>query len=158
MVTAQQILRVKEIIFEHKHRVSVYMTRIITCLTERSVNHDMTKFESEELEPYAEAVDGFAKNAFGSPGYEELKRKLGPAVEHHYQLNRHHPEFFENGINDMDLVDMVEMLCDWKSATQNHVPHGNLEKSIQNAIDKYGMSPQLAQILRNTAKNFGLYE
>ena len=60
-------------------------------------------------------------------------------------------------VNDMNLVDVIEMLCDWKSATQNHpaIP-GDLKKSIEIASKKYNISPQLTRVLYNTAIDFGM--
>lgn len=60
-------------------------------------------------------------------------------------------------INDMHLVDLLEMLADWKAATQNHPKVlGNMENSLSYAVTKYKISPQLAQILWNTVMEFGM--
>jgi hypothetical protein len=37
---------------------------------------------------------------------------MAPALKHHYENNRHHPEHFKNNIDDMNLIDLIEMLCD----------------------------------------------
>ena len=58
-------------------------------------------------------------------------------------------------VNDMNLVDLLEMLCDWKSATMNHPEKpGDLSKSIQILGERYNISPQLAKVLYNTAHDF----
>ena len=55
----------------------------------------------------------------------------------------------------MNLVDLLEMLCDWKSATMNHPEKpGDLSKSIQILGERYNISPQLAKVLYNTAHDF----
>lgn len=60
-------------------------------------------------------------------------------------------------VNDMNLIDLLEMLCDWKSATLNHPEQmGNLKKSIEWATAKYKISPELAAILYNTARDYGM--
>ena len=46
-----------------------------------------------------------------------IDTKFKPAIDHHYANNRHHPEHWPNGINDMTLMDLIEMLADWKAAT-----------------------------------------
>jgi len=43
---------------------------------------------------------------------------MKPALEHHYALYRHHPEHFQNGIDDMNLIDLVEMFADWKASSE----------------------------------------
>ncbi len=51
----------------------------------------------------------------------------------------------------MTLVDIVEMLCDWKAASlrQNN---GNLLKSIEVNAQRFGYDDQLKNIFINTAK------
>ena len=73
------------------------------------------------------------------------------ALQHHYAANRHHPEHFTKGIDDMTLIDIIEMLCDWKAASlrQND---GNLLKSIEINAQRFGYDDQLKRIFINTAK------
>jgi len=156
MPTAHQIDRTKVIIYEHRDRLIKYLTRFICNLSERVAVHDDSKLDVEELEPYSSVIEEFGKHKFGSEGYEEIRKRLGPALDHHFKHNRHHPEHFETGINEMNLVDLIEMLCDWKAATKNTGGNGDLLASIQILSDKYKISPQLAQIMINTAKDFGL--
>jgi hypothetical protein len=55
---------------------------------------------------------------------------MGDGLKHHYAHNRHHPEFFgEDGVDGMSLVDVIEMLADWKAATEHH-DDGDLAKSL----------------------------
>lgn len=123
----------------------------------RGNRHDDSKLEPEELGHYVATIDEFEKYPFGSEGYNKAKESLGPAVLHHYKHNRHHPEHFEDGIDGMNLLDVIEMLCDWKAATQNHPENvGDMAKSIEWATKKYKISPQLAKILYNTARDFAL--
>ena len=53
----------------------------------------------------------------------------------------------------MNLVDIVEMICDWKAATLRH-NDGNLLKSIETNARRFGYDDQLKQIFINTAKMF----
>ena len=57
-------------------------------------------------------------------------------IEIHYAKNRHHPENHRNGIKDMTLVDLIEMLSDWKAATLRHAD-GNILKSIEDFDDEF---------------------
>lgn len=60
-------------------------------------------------------------------------------------------------VNDMNLIDLLEMLADWKAATLNHPESpGNMVRSLDYAVKKYGISPQLATILLNTIENYNL--
>jgi hypothetical protein len=75
---------------------------------------------------------------------------MKPALDHHYANNSHHPEHYKNGIDDMSLLDLVEMICDWKAASERH-NNGNIRKSIEVNGKRFEMSPQLIRIFENTA-------
>ena len=51
----------------------------------------------------------------------------------------------------MTLIDLIEMLCDWKAATVRN-KNGNIRKSIEHNADRFKMSPQLKQIFENTVR------
>ncbi len=120
-------------------------------LLDRSVNHDQSKLESPEAEIFGEHTPELAKTEYGSPEYEELLKKVQPAIDHHYSKNRHHPEHFPDGIRDMTLIDLVELICDWKAATERN-RNGNIRKSIEINAERYKITPQLRQILENTVR------
>ena len=41
--------------------------------------------------------------AYGSPEYKASLKELGPALEHHYKENKHHPEHWLNGIKVLEF-------------------------------------------------------
>lgn len=49
----------------------------------------------------------------------------------------------------MNLIDLLEMFCDWKAASERH-NDGNLRKSIEINATRFGMSPDLVSIFENT--------
>ncbi len=51
----------------------------------------------------------------------------------------------------MTLLDMLEMLADWRAAGERNA-NGNIRKSIDFNARKYNMSPQLVRIFENTVK------
>lgn len=53
-------------------------------------------------------------------------------------------------INHMTLIDLIEMLCDWVAAVERHAD-GDIEKSLTINQERFHISPQLQQILKNTA-------
>lgn len=125
---------------------------MIKELMERASEHDSSKLESPELEVIAAAPD-LSKLAYGTPEYEASLENIRPALEHHYSKNRHHPEFWVNGVNGMDLVDLIELLCDWEASSQRN-KNGNINKSIEINGKKYNISPQLVEILNNTVDRY----
>ena len=81
--------------------------------------------------------------------------ELGPALAHHYAANRHHPEHFANGVDGMNLFDVIEMLMDWKAATERMKDGGNIRRSLTINTGRFHLSPQTAAILRNTIEYMG---
>lgn len=138
---------------KHIENVRKYIRFITDRLTTRGIEHDRLKLESPEIELFTEYTPKLAEVTYGSPEYQECLNGLRPALEHHYAHYRHHPEHFDGGINDMTLVDLVEMICDWKAASQRH-NDGNLLKSIELNAQRFKYNDQLKQILINTAKLF----
>lgn len=136
---------------KHIERVRYYLRIITDKLTSRGISHDKTKLESPEVELFTEFTPRLAELKYGSEEYKESLANLKPALDHHYAHSRHHPEHFSKGINDMNLVDIMEMLCDWKAAGERQ-RDGNLLKSIELNAQRFGYDDQLKQIFINTAK------
>lgn len=138
----------------HIHRVQGLLGHFIRGLWDRGHRHDRSKLYSPEVELFTEFTGKLAKTTYGSEEYNSYKKAMKPALDHHYANNSHHPEHYKNGVEDMDLLDIVEMFCDWKAASERH-NDGNILKSIEINTERFGMSPQLRKIFENTAKNFG---
>lgn len=138
---------------KHIELVRKFIRLFTDKLTTRGVDHDRLKMKSPEVEIFTEFTPKLANTTYGSDEYKEFLEQMKPALEHHYANYRHHPEHFVDGVNDMNLIDLVEMICDWKASTLRH-NDGNLLKSIEINAQRFGMSEQLTQILINTAKLF----
>ena len=138
----------------HISMVQKFLHRFAVDLIARGEIHDQSKLESPEVEAFSEWTPKLAGSTYGSPEYEAARKAMGPALSHHYAKNRHHPEHFKDGVNDMNLLDLVEMFCDWKAATMRH-NDGNIRKSIAHNADRFGLSPQLVKILENTVDVVG---
>lgn len=138
---------------KHALRVGVLMGQPIAELTERSVRHDHSKTEDPELGIFNEYTPKLRESTYGSDEYQGYLAEMKTGLDHHYAVNRHHPEHFPNGIAGMTLVDLIEMLADWRAATERHAD-GSLVKSLAIQKDRFGISDQLAEILWNTARHF----
>lgn len=136
---------------KHIEKVRHYIRIFTDALTTRGIKHDASKLEEPELEVFTEVTPKLAQLTYGSDEYNESLKELQVALSHHYASNRHHPEHFSKGIEDMTLVDILEMLCDWKAASlRQH--DGNLLKSIEINAARFGYDDQLKKIFMNTAK------
>ena len=133
----------------HILNVQRCMNIVLLELIKRAEDHDATKLESPEAEGFAEVTHKLKGCEYNSEEYKAFLKLLKPALEHHYARNRHHPEHHKDGVEDMNIIDLVEMLCDWKAATLRN-RGGNLKKSIEANQDRFGISPQLSKILENS--------
>jgi len=135
----------------HIDKVREYLERAITELKKRGEEHDASKMEEPELSYFCTYTPKLKNLKYGSADYQDCLLRLAPALDHHYEHNRHHPEHFDNGIDGMTLVDLLEMLCDWKAATLR-TADGSMEKSLEHNRKRFKISDQLFNILRNTAE------
>ena len=54
---------------------------------------------------------------------------------------------------DADLIDLIEMVCDWEASTLRH-NDGNILTSIDKNQDRFGYSSDMAGCFKNTIKLF----
>lgn len=134
----------------HIETVRNFLNCVIKELLTRQETHDQSKMQTPEVELFDTYTSQLRGLTYNSPEYKESMNKLKLAIDHHNAVNKHHPEHYANGIKDMTLIDLIEMLCDWKAATLRH-NDGNILKSIDSNQQRFQFSDELKQILKNTA-------
>jgi hypothetical protein len=137
----------------HSLRVAELMGEPIKELIDRSVRHDLSKTREPELAVYDQVVPRLREATYDTAQYAATVAAMGEGLRHHYAHNRHHPEHFPDGINSMTLVDLIEMLADWKAATERG-QDGDLARTLQLNCERFGVSAQLMDILVNTARHY----
>lgn len=135
----------------HIKRVAQLLTEAAAELIRRANIHDESKLNSPEKEFFDEFTPKLKGTTYGSPEYTEFMKQLKIGLDHHYANNSHHPEHYENGVNGMDLFDLIEMFFDWKAATERH-QDGNIYKSLGINKTRFGISDQIIEIFFNTAQ------
>ncbi len=135
----------------HIKLVNEFLINFSIDLLHRAQVHDNSKLESPEKELFDEMTPILKTIRYGSEEYHESLKKLKPALDNHYAINSHHPQHYNNGIDGMTLIDLVEMYCDWKAAVLR-TKDGDINKSIDINTERFNMSAQLSQIFKNTAK------
>jgi hypothetical protein len=139
----------------HINRVATLMTQPITELITRAPQHDASKLNLPEKHTFDRMTPRLATTTYGTPEYAANLAEMKPALDHHYAHNRHHPEHFgAAGVNGMTLVDLIEMLADWKAATERHA-EGSLKRSLAIQASRFNLSAQTTDILTATARHFG---
>lgn len=134
---------------EHIDEVRKQIDIICDILKERGKNHDKSKLEDFEKPYFDENTENLAKEVYGSEEYKKSLEKLKPALEHHYKVNSHHPEHYENGIDGMNIYDIIEMWADWNAAVKRN-KDGDIRKSLEINSRRFNLSNQLINIFNNT--------
>lgn len=140
--TLAHIQRVRELLFDVREN-----------LFRRGIVHDASKLREPEKAAFDRA-SSLRHLTYGSPEYAQSKAALGDALAHHYAINSHHPEHHPNGVADMSLLDLLEMLVDWRAATERHAD-GDLGRSLAINRTRFGINDQLAAVLHRTAVELG---
>lgn len=148
---------------EHIERVRWFLNRAKVNLNARGEMHDKSKLLPPEVEAFDIATPKLAGLVYGSEEYKESLRDLGPALRHHFEVNDHHPEHFENGVRGMSLMALIEMLCDWRAASERTKQRTDDPEKVKTFADglayqkeRFGISDDLYEILLNTARELGM--
>jgi uncharacterized protein DUF5662 len=139
---------------DHIHKVQVWIEEVRNRLMIRAANHDNSKLVEPEKSGYDQLVMKLADVVYGTDVYRAALAEAAPTIAHHYAQNTHHPEHWPDGIAGMSLLDVVEMLCDWKAASER-TKQGSIAASLVHNKERFGISDQLYSILLNTVKELG---
>ncbi len=140
---------------KHIKRMQTLLWEAASELGRRGVYHDRSKFypiEKGPLDEMQRLIDEEGQAPYGSDEYKRRTALLGPMLEHHYANNSHHPEHYPDGVNGMDLFDVIEMFFDWKAASERG---GENDIGLTHSVERFKIDPQLASILANTAERLG---
>jgi len=150
--------------YDHILRVRHFIYEATANLQKRAAVHDQSKMHSPEVEAFDIATPKLAGLEYGSEEYKASLRDLGPALEHHFAENDHHPEHYgEKSIRGMSLMALIEMLCDWRAAservkqrTDDPTKVSSFETGLLFNKDRFGISDDLYEILLNTARELDM--
>jgi hypothetical protein len=142
--------------FMHIGKVQYFLSLCVADLVARSEKHDASKLDEPELSGYAGLAEAVKDLQYGSMAYRAAFQPFKTIIQHHYAANDHHPEHFGAGIDGMNLLQIIEMLADWKAASERG--GGDFAESLKVSVARFEIEPQLENILRNTAKYLGWME
>ncbi|MGE5438020.1 MAG: DUF5662 family protein [Syntrophothermus sp.] len=143
-----------EYTINHIKDVLKYMKFFAEHVVLRALLHDASKLLSPEKEIF-DRLAGKRKAKYMSKEYLENLEILKPALEHHYKNNSHHVQYYNDGINGMTLIDLLEHLCD-TIAVSNVDNDGDVIDSINKTHDRqfYDKDGLIKQILINTYNQY----
>ncbi len=133
----------------HIYRVGKLLAICNKNLFNKSCEHDKSKLEFPEKEIFDIYTPKLKGVTYGSDEYKKYMSEMKVAIDHHNENNSHHPEHFEDGISGMTLMDLTELICDWKAASERH-DDGDVYRSIEINQKRFGYSDELKAILKNT--------
>jgi hypothetical protein len=164
----------RPVIWQHIHSVNGFLSRVVVNVLGRMQKHDQSKLVTPEVEFFDRNVHKLKSLTYGSDEYKACLLDMSAGLKRHYSCNSHHPEFFAlndssgdvdsldadgnidpaklssgRAIRKMSLLDLTEMLSDWKAASMQH-ENGDIRKSIDINQKRFGYSDELKQILLNT--------
>lgn len=139
---------------EHIRQVAERLKNVCTELRDRGQFHDASKLGPDEKPIFDRVTPKLKGLVYGTDEYRASLKELGPALDHHYAVNSHHPEHYGAGVAGMDLLDLIEMYCDWAAATLR-TKDGDMSKGLEINAERFKIEPQLASILRNTWTRHG---
>ncbi len=139
---------------EHINKVQVRVAEVQANLDTRAAVHDRSKLQEPEKSVFDRMTPVLRTLTYGSDEYKASLVEMGEGLKHHYAANSHHPEHYPNGIAGMSLLDIIEMVADWKAAIER-VKDGSMEQSLPINFQRFGIDPQLAAILENTVRELG---
>jgi hypothetical protein len=137
---------------EHINRVKAKMEFFASVLATRGANHDSSKLKEPEYSGWL-AMDKEPRYPYGSKKYYDKMFRYKEVLEHHYSINSHHPEHFEDPSNQMDLIDLIEMLCDWFSYS-NDISWLEGYNTINSQCARFKLNDTIKHLLLNTFRNF----
>lgn len=137
----------------HIAEVQALLWAFADALDLRATKHDQSKLSDPEKEAFDVATPKLKAMTYGSDEYKQALADLGPALQHHYEANSHHPEHNPNGINGMGMIDLVEMFCDWIAATKRHAD-GDIHRSIELNQKRFGYDDGIRMLLANSVGTF----
>lgn len=126
---------------------------VIKSLEDRFTWHDSSKTCDPEKACYDKYIPMLQKAKYGSKEYYDIKKEMEKdGLNHHFQVNRHHPEHFENGISGMTIVDLVEYFVDtYAASTRSDTQYSAGVKMNQ---EKHKLPDELVQIFMNTVEAY----
>ena len=141
---------------KHIETVRYYMEMAMHILRGRGLAHDRSKFEEPEKTGFDLLTPEFREMEYGGPEWREVTQHplVKLAIKHHHENNSHHPQYYTNGIMGMSLFDMIEMLCDWKAATDRN-PNGNMRKNMIFNFQEFKIPHPMCVVLDKTALEMG---
>ena len=133
-------------ILMHGRLITSHLERLANVLRERATVHDLSKFSEDEFAGVVRINRIAREHEYGSPEYME-SIKESDALALHFSRNPHHPEHYPGGVDDMTLVDIIEMVADWKAASEAY-GQTSLEDALAIHAERFSLRDKHLYLIR----------
>jgi hypothetical protein len=120
-------------------------------LCRRGYVHDRSKLAEPEKATFDRVTEKLSSLTYGSEEYKAALAEMGPALDHHYAQEDHHPEHGDGTIGWMSLLQLTEMLCDWIAAGRRH-EDSDIHRSIDINAGRFGYGEEIRALLHNSVE------
>lgn len=104
----------------HITTVQKHLNKFVSRLQQRAIEHDLSKLSKDEFAGFVEVNQIARLYPYGSQEYKD-SLKDNQTIALHFSRNSHHPEYYiKHGVNDMTILDWIEMVTDWKAASETY--------------------------------------
>ena len=142
----------------HKAIVNKNFELFMAKLKERQAMHDVSKFQQDEFDGFAELDSEEVFKLYGTDEYQKrISENMG--IRLHYLRNSHHPEHFYadeanfgfsfSSMDVMKFTDILEMVIDWKSACETYGT--SFEESLEISMKRFLPSKYTEYMVRMIA-------
>lgn len=137
-------------ILKHQGLVRAHMGKLAQNLGNHALGHDLSKLGLDEFGGFVAVNRTAREHPYSSEEYK-ASLKGNAVIDLHFSRNRHHPEFHENGVADMGLLDIIEMVCDWKAASETY-GMTSFQDAMQTQVKRFGLTAEQLYLIGLIAK------
>lgn len=124
--------------YKHIELVKKLLSSCQIELMKRQFTHDVSKLEDPEFSMFVNTMYRLDTVEYGTPEYTQMiQEMLTIALNHHYEHNRHHPEFFNTNEPDLQINSHLTLI-NWAKSNACIMPDDiygweNLEQYLKYA-------------------------
>jgi hypothetical protein len=145
-IDSQDALQLVRTMTQHINLVQEGMLAVRQDLERRGLVHDRSKFSLDEFAAFTRINRAAREHLYGSPEYRAGLKAEAETVALHYKRNSHHPEHHEVPqwaephmwkAEQMGFLDIIEMVCDWRSAYLTYGSQGTWGENMDRQRERY---------------------
>jgi len=143
-IDPQDAIQLIRAMTQHVNYVQEGLLVIAQNLQRRGLVHDRSKFSADEFAAFTRINAAAREHPYGSEEYRAGLKQEKPTIALHYARNSHHPEheahraeLTATNAAKMGFLDLIEMVCDWRSAYLSYGSQGTWEENMDRQRVRY---------------------